>query len=263
MWANFKDSRNGKDTSTEHHHKRIMENKMKIEIWSDIMCPFCYIGKRNLENALSQFPEREKIAIEWKSFQLDPSLPEVPEHQDDINRFIAVRKGFSYEQSQKIHHELAQYAKTVGLAYNFDKALITNSTKAHRIIQFAKTRGLGEKAEELFFKAYFTDGKNVSDDATLIALGNDIGLSEGDVNEALSNPLYLQRMQQDIIEAQNLGAKGVPFFVINRKYAIAGAQQPNEILKSIENVFAEWKKENPGALTIKEGQSCTPNGACH
>jgi len=239
-----------------------MENKMKIEIWSDIMCPFCYIGKRNFETALSQFPEREKIEIEWKSFQLDPSLPEVPEHQDDINRFIAVKKRFSYEQSKKIHNELAQYAKTVGLEYNFDKALVTNSTKAHRIIQFAKTKGLGDKAEELFFKAYFTDGKNVSDDATLVELGNDIGLSESDVNEALSNPLYLQRMEQDIMEAQSLGARGVPFFVLNRKYAIAGAQQPNEILKSIEKAFSEWKKENPDALTIQEGQLCTPNGEC-
>ncbi len=155
----------------------IMENKMKIEIWSDIMCPFCYIGKRNFETALSQFANKEQIEIEWKSFQLDPTIPEVPKYQDDMYMFVADRKGFSYEHSKKMHHDLIRYAKSVGLEYNFDKALVTNSLKGHRLIQFAKTKGLGEKAEERLFYAYFTQGKNLSDVATLIELGKEIGLN--------------------------------------------------------------------------------------
>lgn len=250
-----------KQDSVETKNVKI-ENKMKIEIWSDIMCPFCYIGKRNFEMAMSQFASKEQIEIEWKSFQLDPTIPEVPKYQDDMYMFVAHRKGLSYEQSKKMHQDLIQYAKNAGLEYNFDKALVTNSLKAHRLIQFAKTKGLGEKAEEGLFYAYFTQGRNLSDVATLIDLGKEIGLTETEVNEALTNSLYVQKVESDTREAQTLGARGVPFFVINRKYAIAGAQQPNEILKTLEKAFAEWKKENPDALTVQEGQSCTPTGEC-
>jgi len=239
-----------------------MENKMKIEIWSDIMCPFCYIGKRNFEAALSQFANKGQIEIEWKSFQLDPTMPEVPKYQDDMYMFVADRKGLSYEQSKKMHQDLIQYAKSVGLEYNLDKALVTNSLKGHRLIQFAKTKGLGEKAEERLFHAYFTEGKNLSDVATLTELGKDIGLTETEVNEALTNSLYVQKVESDTKEAQSLGARGVPFFVIDRKYAIAGAQQPGEILKALEKVFAEWQKDNPDALKIQNGQVCEPNGDC-
>lgn len=239
-----------------------MGNKMKIEIWSDIMCPFCYIGKRNFETALSQFANKEFVEVEWKSFQLDPTIPEVPKYQEDMYMFVADRKGLSYEQSKKRHQDLIQYAKSVGLEYNLDKALVTNSLKGHRLIQFAKTKGLGEKAEEFLFYAYFTQGKNLSDVATLIELGKEIGLTEIEVNEALTNSLYVQKVENDAQEAQTLGARGVPFFVINRKYAIDGAQQPDEILKTLEKAFAEWHKNNPNALKIQDGQFCEPDGDC-
>lgn len=100
---------------------------MKIEIWSDIMCPFCYIGKRNFEKALAQFPHRDLVEVEWKSFQLDPAIPETPKYQNDMYMFVADRKGLSYEQSKKGHQDLIEYAKTVGLQFNLDKALVTNS----------------------------------------------------------------------------------------------------------------------------------------
>jgi len=241
-----------------------MENKMKIEIWSDIMCPFCYIGKRNFEKALAQFPNKELIEVEWKSFQLDPVMPEVPKYQDDIYKFVADRKGLSYEESKKRHQDLIQYAKSVGLEYNLDKALVTNSMKGHRIIQFAKTKGLGEKAEETLFYAYFTQGKNLNDKATLIELGKEIGLTESEVNKALIDPLYVQKVENDSREAQTLGAKGVPFFVVNRKYAIAGAQQPDEILQTLKKSFSEWQKENPQTtLETIQGKSCSTDGECN
>lgn len=238
------------------------ENLMKIEIWSDIMCPFCYIGKRNFEQALSQFANKEFVEVEWKSFQLDPTIPEVPKYQEDMYMFVADRKGFSYEQSKKMHKDLIQYAKSVGLEYNFDKALVTNSLKGHRLIQFAKTKGLSEKAEECLFYAYFTQGRNLSDSATLLELGKEIGLTEIEVNTALTDSLYLQKVESDSKEAQSLGAKGVPFFVINRKYAIAGAQQPNEILNALETAFAEWQNDNHNKLKIQDGKFCEPNGDC-
>lgn len=243
---------------------RTMENKMKIEIWSDIMCPFCYIGKRNFEKALAQFTNKEFIEVEWKSFQLDPSMPEVPKYQDDMYMFVADRKGMTYEQSKARHQDLIQYAKSVGLEYNLDKALVTNSMKGHRIIQFSKTKGLGKKAEEALFYAYFTKGQNLNDQATLIELGKEIGLTEAEVNTALIDPFYRQKVENDSREARNLGAKGVPFFVVNCKYAIAGAQQPNDILQTLERSFSEWQKENPQTtLETIQGKSCSIDGECN
>jgi len=240
-----------------------MENKMKIEIWSDIMCPFCYIGKRNFENALALFPNKQYIEVEWKSFQLDPAMPEVPKYQDDMYMFVADRKGLSYEQSKQRHEELIRYAKSVGLEYNLDKALVTNSMKGHRVIQFAKTKALGETAEEILFNAYFTQGKNLSNKEALIELGNEIGLTEDEVNTSLTDSLYKDKVESDSREAQALGAKGVPFFVVNRKYAIAGAQQPSEILKTLERSFSEWQNENPEtALQTTDGKNCSIDGAC-
>lgn len=236
--------------------------KMKIEIWSDVMCPFCYIGKRNFEAALAQFPERENIEVEWKSFQLDPSMPEVPEHQDNIYQFVASRKGISYEQSVAMHGHVAKMAKDAGLDYHFDKMLVTNSLKAHRLIQMAKTKGLGEKAEERLFYAYFTEGKNLSDDAVLTELGISIGLTDVEVKEALTNQVFKNKAEAEAAEASSLGANGVPFFVIDRKYAIAGAQQGSEMLKVLQTAYAEWKKDNPGLIQVSQGNTCTPGNDC-
>jgi predicted DsbA family dithiol-disulfide isomerase len=242
--------------------KKETKKKMKIEIWSDVMCPFCYIGKRNFEAALAQFPDRENIEVEWKSFQLDPTIPEVPQHQENIYQFVAARKGISYERSVGMHEQVVRMAKDAGLEYHFDKVLVTNSLKAHSLIQIAKTKGLGENAEERLFYAYFTDGRNLSDDAVLTELGKDIGLTNADVKEALINPDFQHKVEADGAEAYKLGAKGVPFFVINRKYAIAGAQSGTEILKILQTAYPEWKKDNSGLSQVATGASCTPGNDC-
>jgi protein disulfide-isomerase len=133
-----------------------------------------------------------------------------------------------------MHDNVVQYAKSVGLEYNFDRALVTNSMKGHRIIQMAKTRGLGDEAEECLFRAYFTDGKNLNDIQTLVDLGKEIGLNEGEVNEALTNPIYIEKVENDSKEGEMLGLTGVPFFVVDRKYVIVGAQLPAVILQTLE-----------------------------
>ena len=251
----------------EQQHDKIIttkkENTMKVEIWSDILCPFCYIGKRNFETALSQFANKGFVEVEWRSFQLDPTIPEVPKYQDDMYMFVADRKGFSYEQSKKMHQDLVQYAKSVGLEYNFDKAVVTNSLKSHRLIQFAKTKGLGEKAEERLFFAYFTQGKNLADGAVLVEIGWDIGLTEADVNEALTHSTYQDKAEQDARDAQNLGARGVPFFVFNRRYAISGAQPPDQLLQMLKKSFEEWQRESTTSqLIMTQGAACTPGEEC-
>lgn len=207
---------------------------MKIEIWSDIMCPFCYIGKRQLEKALDEFPNDE-FEIEWKSFQLDPSI--TPQWGKDVYTFLAERKGISIEQSVEMHKGVVERAKSVGLDYHFDKVIISNSLKAHRIIQLAKTKKAGDEMEEIFFKAYFTEGRDLNNDSTLIELASQAGLNSADVQKIVQNEdLYLIEVKADIDEAREIGVQGVPFFVFDRKYAISGAQPLETFVQTINEV---------------------------
>jgi protein disulfide-isomerase len=208
---------------------------MKIEIWSDIMCPFCYIGKRQLESALTEFPNNE-FEIEWKSFQLDPTI--TPQSGKDVFTFLAERKGISVEESKEMHKGVTERAKSVGLDYNFDKAIISNSLEAHRIIQFAKTKNLGNEMEEIFFKAYFTEGRDLNDGPTLIELAVKSGLDQIQVLEVLKDEnLFLDNVKNDISEAQQIGVQGVPFFVFDRKYAVSGAQPVEAFVNTIKEVL--------------------------
>ncbi|PXY43506.1 DsbA family oxidoreductase [Flavobacterium hydrophilum] len=207
---------------------------MKIEIWSDIMCPFCYIGKRQLEKALAEFPNDE-FEIEWKSFQLDPSI--TPQPDKDVYTFLAERKGISIEQSKEMHIGVVERAKNVGLDYHFEKAVISNSLTAHRIIHLAKTKQLNGEMEEIFFKAYFTEGEDLNDASVLMKLGIQVGLHENEVREVIENEnMFLNNVQKDIAEAQEIGVQGVPFFVFDRKYAISGAQPLETFLQTINEV---------------------------
>lgn len=236
---------------------------MKVEIWSDIMCPFCYIGKRNFEAAMANFPDKDKIVVEWKSFQLDPDIPQQIDENTSVYQYLADRKGISYEQSVAMHERVIDMAKNVGLTYNYDKAVVANSFNAHRLIQLAKTKGLGDQAEEHLFRAYFTEGKNFSDPKVLEELGKDIGISEADVKEALSNDDFAFKVNQDLREAESIGVTGVPFFVFDRKYAISGAQPSEMFLQALGQSFNEWKMANPDSiLQVNEGPSCTPQGKC-
>ncbi|RUT72066.1 DsbA family oxidoreductase [Flavobacterium cupreum] len=207
---------------------------MKIEIWSDIMCPFCYIGKRQLETALAEFPDDE-FEIEWKSFQLDPTIS--PEPDKDVFTYLAERKGMSVEQSVEMHKSVAERAKSVGLDYHFDKAVIANSFTAHRIIQLAKTKNLADEMEEIFFKAYFTEGKDLNDGPTLLELAEKAGLDKTETLKVLENEkLFLSDVHSDIIEGQHVGVQGVPFFVFDRKYAVSGAQPVETFVQTIREV---------------------------
>ena len=226
---------------------------MKVEIWSDIMCPFCYIGKRNFEAALKEFEGREEIEIEWKSFQLDPSIPKTFETKINTIEYLAERKGMSIEKSKELHTNVIETAKKVGLDYDFEKAVVANSFDAHRLIQLAKTKGLGDAAEESLFKAYFTDGKDMSDHSTLVQLGKEIGLNEEEIISALASEEFEAKVNFDVSEGSQLGVTGVPFFVFDRKYAVSGAQPIETFLNALKQSHAESKNE---------GATCAPGGGC-
>mgnify|MGYP003641005662 CR=1 FL=1 len=215
---------------------------MKVEIWSDVMCPFCYIGKRHLEKALQEFEERDQIEIIWKSFQLNPDLPEQADLNKNVYQHLAEAKGMSYEQSVQMHENVVQMATKAGLKYNFDEAVVANSFKSHRLLQKAKTKQLGNTLEERLFSAYFIEGKDTSSNSVLLALGKEIGLTEEDVNEALTNEKYADKVKEDINESRQIGVNGVPFFVFDRKYAVSGAQPAETFTQVLEKSFSEWKE---------------------
>ncbi len=214
---------------------------MKVEIWSDIMCPFCYIGKRNYESALAQTGFADEIQTEWHSFQLDPSLPETAMPAGNIYQYLAERKGMDIATARRMHDELTLRAAESGLTYNFDRSVIANSFKAHTLIQFAKTKGLDDATEEALFKAYFTDGKDVSDTATLVALAVEAGLDANEAAAALEDDTYRYAVSQDLAEARQIGISGVPFFVLNRRYAVSGAQPADSFAAALEKSYREWK----------------------
>ncbi len=210
---------------------------MKIEIWSDIMCPFCYIGKRRFDEALAQFAHNSEVEVEWKSFMLSPELQTDP--SKNINQFLAEHKGISLEEATGMNDYVADMAAKAGLTYNFDKAVVANSFNAHRFIHFAKQYGKQTEAEEKLFAAYFTHGKNIDDAQTLIAISAELGLDSAKFTNVMGSGAYAKDVLADIDEAQELGIRGVPFFVINRKYGISGAQETAVFLDTLEKAFAE------------------------
>ncbi len=235
---------------------------MKVEVWSDIMCPFCYIGKHNYETALKQFSESGDIELEWKSFQLDPDMPKDSPYQN-IYHYLSDRKGISPSQAKAMTANVSQVGKQAGVELNFEQSIVANSFDAHRLIHLAQTKNLGSQLKEALFHAHFTGGKDVSDPKVLIMLGKEVGLEEAAIEALLNSDQYAYGVAQDIQEARNIGVRGVPFFVFNRKYAISGAQPPAAFLQTLEKSFAEWRVDHPKTLLdVKEGPSCTPDGKC-
>lgn len=233
---------------------------MKVEIWSDVMCPFCYIGKRKFENALTEF-KHDKIEIEWKSFQLMPNLKTRPDR--NLDKFLSEEKGISLEQAASMNTQVTQMAKTVGLNFDFDKAIPANTFKAHLFLHFAKAQRKQNEAEEILFKAYFTKGKNIDEISVLLELGKELGLNTEELKTDLESEQYAEAVRFDIYEAQQIGVRGVPFFVLDRKYAVSGAQESSTFLEILEKSFKEWEIQNAKSkLEINSGNSCSIDGEC-
>ncbi|TGD59909.1 DsbA family oxidoreductase [Flavobacterium humi] len=234
---------------------------MKIEIWSDVVCPFCYIGKRKFEKAWTGFAHKESVAILWKSYQLDPDMPD--DYAKSTYELISEKYAISLEESVAMHAQVTQTAKEAGLVYHFEKAIPANTLKAHQLIQFAKTKEKQEEAEEVLFRSYFTEGRNINDLNTLLEIGETIGLEKIALKEALENGTYIPIVMADQSEAQQIGVRGVPFFIMNRKYAVSGAQDSTVFLEVLEKAFAEWRTENHEIKQeVIEGNSCTPGKKC-
>ncbi len=231
---------------------------MKVEIWSDIVCPFCYIGKRKFENALVAFDKKEQVEIVWQSFQLDPDM--IPVKGQSVDQYLANRKGVSLKEGRELNGYMSNIAKEVGLEYNFEKAIISNTMNAHRLLHLAKKEGVQNDVKEKLFTAYYTDGKDVGDTETLVQIGESAGLQEDAIRNMLQSNEYIKEVRFDQFRGEQLGVQGVPFFVFNSKYAVSGAQSAGVFSNVLEKV---WQEENPLVELTDAAGFCTTDGVCN
>ena len=234
---------------------------MKINIWSDIRCPFCFVGKRKFEKALEKFPHAEQLEIIWHSFQLDPNLVT----QTDINpyEYFAKAKGITVERAKAMHSGAEMAGKEAGIDFNFDDSKVANSFKGHLMIQLSKTKNLVNEMEEALFEAQFLKGQNIDNEETLINIAKSIGFSEEEAKNALQSDELAYLVKQDMQLAAQLGINAVPFFVINDKYGISGAQQPELFLEALEKTWTEFSNGDKGLQLINSGDSCNIDGNCN
>ncbi|WP_075351431.1 DsbA family oxidoreductase [Algoriphagus marinus] len=235
---------------------------MKIEIWSDVVCPFCYIGKRKMEKALAKFPQKDAIEIEWKSFQLNPD--QKTDTSVSTLEHLAASKGWTLDQTREITANVVEMAKSEGLDFDFENAVVANTRNAHQLIHLAKSAGKGNEMKERLLAAYFSEGKNVDDFNTLISLGIEIGLTEDTIKKALETGAYENAVETDIYESRQLGVRGVPFFVLDRKFGISGAQADEVFTQTLEKAWSEYEKTNqPIQMTgSDDSEACNINGDC-
>lgn len=219
--------------------------KLRVDIWSDIACPWCYIGKRRFEAALQNFAHKDNVEIVYHSFELDPSGPAL--NPQTSGQMLAQKYGRTPAQAQQMLDQVTQTAAAEGLTYDFDQVKLANTFLAHQLIQLAATQNLGPQMKERLLRAYFTDGANLSDLETLVALGADVGLSADQVRAALASGEYAPAVRQDEAQAQRLGISGVPFYVLSGKYGISGAQGPEVFGQALNQV---WAEQNPAPLTM-------------
>ncbi|MBO0898094.1 DsbA family oxidoreductase [Arthrobacter sunyaminii] len=236
---------------------------MKIDIWSDIACPWCYIGKRRFEAALAAFPHRNEVEVTWRSYQLDPSLPA---HYDGTEvQYLSERKGIDPQQLAGMLEQVTAQAAGEGLSYDFDSLVVANSFPAHRLIHLARAEGGSEAADavkEALLSAHFEKGQDIGSTEVLTGIGAAAGVDPDRVRSMLATDEYSDAVNADIAQARSLGVSGVPFFVLDEKYGISGAQPVELFTSALEQA---WQESHPlvnltPASASADGPACGPDG---
>jgi predicted DsbA family dithiol-disulfide isomerase len=221
-----------------------MPNEIAVDVWSDIACPWCYVGKRRLEAALKTFPDADKVKLTWRAFELDPSAPRVRDDGLTHAERIAAKYGMSPKDAEERMKHLTDVAAKDGLDMRFDIAQSGNTLDGHRLVHFATAKGgaaKGDEAKERLFHAYFTEGVPVGEIDALVKIGGELGLGEEETRAMLAGDAYVLEVRADEEEAARLGIRGVPFFVVGEKYGVSGAQTAEVLRQVLDKVSAEQK----------------------
>jgi predicted DsbA family dithiol-disulfide isomerase len=230
------------------------EVALNVEIWSDIACPWCYIGKRRFEAALSAFEHRDEVRVTWRSFELDPHAP--PQREGDRAAHLAERYGTSREQAVAMQAHITEVASAEGLDFRFDIARAGNTFDAHRLVHLAAVHGCQDALEERLFRAYFTEGEVMADHDALERLGLEIGLAGDEIRHVLAGNRYAAEVREDERTAAALGINAVPFFVADRAMGVSGAQPPDVLRSFLERGWAQ----RPALSVIAQGESAAADG---
>ena len=234
-------------------------NLIKLEIWTDFMCPLCYIGKTNLENALNEFPNKDKVKIVYHPFQLFPDAPSNT-GKNYYDYTSMTHGGLPVDYVKEGNAKVVDLAKSVGLRYDLDRVIPTNTLDALRISLYAQEEGKAKEWTSRTYRAYFIEGLNIGDAQTLAKLGSETGLDAQEILKILSGDKYKSLVQAERLYGESIGIDGVPFFVLNIKTGISGVRSKEEFLNILNRV---WREGNPiQQLNIIEGQSCDINGRC-
>ena len=235
---------------------------MLIEIWSDVVCPWCYIGKRRIEGALADFPHADEVEVRWRSYLLDPGAPSEP--TESAAAMIARKYGQSAAGAQQMQDRVEAVAAEEGLVYRLSQTLHLNTVDAHRLIHLAHEQGGNElqgRVKEALLAAYFTHARNVADHDVLREVAVDAGLDAARVAEVLGSREFEADVHADIEQAQSYGATGVPFFVIDHKYGVSGAQPTEVFTQVLEKAWAESRPQiEVLASGVEGGHECGPDG---
>ena len=232
---------------------------VKIEIWSDVVCPWCYVGKRRLESALAEFPHRDEVEVVYRSFELDPSAPR---HGHELSTGVIARKyGRSEAEMRQMQQQLIDLAAEEGLAFKLFETVHTNTVDAHRVLHLALETGgpeLQRALKEALLSAYFEQARNVGDDDVLTEVAVAVGLDEARVREVLASDEFADAVEADVAQARAYGASGVPFFVVDAKYGVSGAQPAAVFGQVLEQA---WAESHPVLQTVGgEADTCGPDG---
>jgi predicted DsbA family dithiol-disulfide isomerase len=228
---------------------------MKVDIWSDIACPWCFIGKRRFEAGLSEFAHADDVEITWHSYQLDPALPE---HYDGTELdYLAERKGMPRDQVRQMFRHVTEQATGEGLQYDFDNLVVANSMRGHHLLHLAARHGVADAVKEALLSAHFEHGVDIGDPAQLVAIGVQHGLDPAEIGEALDDPEVRAQVEQDFTQARAYGIQGVPFFVIDEKFGVSGAQPAQTFTGALEQA---WQAQHPLVMQAAEGATCGPDG---
>ena len=215
---------------------------MDVEIWSDIACPWCYIGKRRFEAALDRFEHREEVKVTWRSFELDPGAPQ--ERTGDRAEHLAKKYGMTVEQAREAEQRLTEAAAGEGLPFRFDIARSGNTFDGHRLVHLAETQDLQDELKERLLRAYFTEGELISDQETLVRVAVEVGLDEQEVRELLAGDRFADEVRADERTAGELGISAVPTFVVDRQLGASGAQPPDALLDLLRQ---GWARRSPAS----------------
>jgi predicted DsbA family dithiol-disulfide isomerase len=230
---------------------------MDIEIWSDIACPWCYVGKRRFEAALAEFEHAGDVRVTWRSFELDPAAP--PEREGERAVRLAEKYGMTVERAHEMERQMTDTAAGEGLGFRFDIARSGSTFDAHRVVHLAAEHGFQDAMKERLLLAYFSEGELMSDPATLVRLAVEVGLSEDDVREMLAGDRFADEVREDERTAAAFGITAVPTFVVDRSLGVSGAHPPDALLRLLRE---GWARRAPAPVVLTGGEACGVDGDC-